>query len=285
MSVSDADVRLFQSLVNPQKTKTEEIERRITRSQSRQESDNENSEEDEEESEESEGSENEESGEENESETEDALSERKTHKFKTPSPRGSSAGESIASRASRHVSPKKEYTFISQDEHNDLDKQTVLMDIERLKMQGVKFSKEWSLNDSLEDMQFEVRRHMLSVQEANNLNMMRDGMRMICTGIEMLNSKFNILELNGWSATVCQDMSKYDPALGKLYRKYWRRSTYQSPEMEIAMSVISSMGMYHFKKKLSMRMFTPSSATRQSSVHKQNAKETYSDSDSEDLPP
>ena len=67
------------------------------------------------------------------------------------------------------------------------------MDIERLKMQGIKFSKEWTVEDSVEDMQYEMRRHMLHIDEMNNINMMRDGLRMMCTGIEMLNWTFRHL--------------------------------------------------------------------------------------------
>ena len=88
------------------------------------------------------------------------------------------------------------------------------------------------------------------------MNMMRDGLRMMCTGIEMLNGRVKLLDLDGWSAQVCNDLSKYDPALSKLYRKYWRRSYSSSPEMEVAMGLIGSLGMYHFKRKISNNMFT-----------------------------
>ena len=144
-------------------------------------------------------------------------------------------------------------------------KQNILMDIERLKMQGIKFSKEWTVEDSVEDMQYEMRRHMLHIDEMNNINMMRDGLRMMCTGIEMLNGRFAILELNGWASEVCSDMNRYDSALGKLYRKYWRKSYSMTPEMEIVSGLVMSMGMHHFKRKLSTRMYSGMSAAAASS--------------------
>lgn len=136
------------------------------------------------------------------------------------------------------------------------EKQNVLMDIERLKRQGVSFSKDWSLEDSLDDMNYEVRRHMLHMEEQNNIATMRDGMRMICTGVEMLNGRFKVLDLDGWATEICSDMSKYDVALGKLHRKYWRRSYSTSPEMELATSLLMSIGMHHFKRKITSRMFS-----------------------------
>lgn len=176
------------------------------------------------------------------------------------------------------------------------EKQNVLMDIERLKTQGVRFSKEWSLDDSLDDMNYEVRRHMLHIEEQNNLATMRDGMRMICTGVEMLNGRMKILDLDGWTTEVCSDMSKYDAALGKLHRKYWRRSYSSSPEMELATSVLMSMGMYHFKRKITSRMFPPppqhpvseSSSkpfSRSNRRGRRQVSPTRSDTSSEGMPP
>jgi len=183
-----------------------------------------------------------------------------------------SAASSVKSAGSTHFtqnttkgeSPpkKKNHNYLpvmtaSYDDPNMeiLEKQQILMDMERLKLQGIKLTKEWTTNDRLDDMQFEVRRHMLHIDEMNNINMMRDGMRLMCSGFEMLNTRMGFLELDGWAQEVCSDMDKYDNALGRIYRKYWRRSTQNSPEMEIAMGLVGSMGMYHFKKKMQNNMF------------------------------
>ena len=187
------------------------------------------------------------------------------------------------SKVQRESRPSRPVTDLMMKE-----KQNVLMDMERLKLQGITFSKQWTIDDSLEDMQYEIRRHMMHIEECNNMNMMRDGMRMVCTGIEMINGRMHLLELNGWAAEVCADMSKYDPALSKLYRKYWRRSQSSSPEMEIAMGVLTSMGMYHFKRKLASRMFTPPSVPSMRSMSdfpKRSASPAPSETDSEGLPP
>jgi len=176
-----------------------------------------------------------------------------------------------------------------------LEKQQVLMDMERLKMQGVTLSKNWTLNDRLDDMQFEIKRHMLHIDEMNNINMMRDGMRLMCSGFEMMNARLGLLELDGWAAEVTKDMGKYDNALGRIYRKYWRKTTQSSPEMEIAMGVIGSMGMFHFKQKMQNKMFKkpthvppprePKMPSYRPPKQPQSKEESDSDSDDEDLPP
>ena len=145
-------------------------------------------------------------------------------------------------------------TGVFEEEEELLEKQQVLLDMERLKLQGIQLSKNWTVNDRLDDMQFEVRRHLMHVDEQNNISMMRDGMKLACTALEMGSQRFNILELNGWSAEVCSDMKRYDHALGRLYRKYWKKGFSNSPEMELAFALVGSAGMFHFKKKMTRQM-------------------------------
>lgn len=141
---------------------------------------------------------------------------------------------------------------LSKEEREELmlEKQSVLLELERLKGQGIVLSKSYTLQDRIDDMQFEVRRHLLNIDEQNTVQFMRDGMRLLFTGVEIANSKMGpFLDLDGWATDVGKDISKYDSSLSKLYRKYWKRST-MSPEMELAVGILGSMGMHHFKKKM-----------------------------------
>lgn len=160
--------------------------------------------------------------------------------------------------AQRAEEPTESFTDPHFAEREILEKQTVLMEMERLKMSGIVLSKTWTLDDRLDDMRFEVRRHMLHVEETNSVTMMRDGMRLACTGIEMLSSKIGLLDIDGWAAEVCGSIEKYDSALARIYRKYWRRNTSTSPEMEILLGVAGSIGMYHFKRKFTNHIYTQS---------------------------
>ena len=239
------------------------------------------------------------------SKAESQLSRRKSNISKT------SVKSNGFSPFANHMNKSSSFQLPTMGDHksNDteiLEKQSVLMDMERLKMQGIKLSKEWSIDDRLDDMMFEVKRHMIHLDELNNINMMRDGMRLLCSGFEMFNGKIGILELDGWSAEVCSDIHKYDTALGKIYRKYWRKTSQTSPEMEIIIGLIGSVGMFHFKRKLSrkipgmaglssmgkmpsmsgMNSFTGSMPkTAPSSKQTPRIESDDDSSDSEDLPP
>lgn len=144
-----------------------------------------------------------------------------------------------------------------------LEKQSVLLELERLKTaHNVTLTKNYTLDDRLDDMQFEVRRHLLNIEEANTLNFMRDGMKLAFTGIELANSKLGpFLELDGWSSEMCQDIQKYDSALSRLHKKYWRRNS-MSPEMELGMAILGSIGMHHFKKKFMPSVLDPGFASQ-----------------------
>lgn len=100
----------------------------------------------------------------------------------------------------------------------------------------------------------EIRRITLALDEKANVNMMRDGMRIFVTGMEMVNNRIGLLDLEGWSSEVCRDLNKHDPNLARIYRKYWKRSTSTTPEVDICLSLVGSMGLFHMKRSISKQM-------------------------------
>lgn len=170
-------------------------------------------------------------------------------------------------------------------ESETLEKQSLLLDLQRLKLQGIQLSKEWTINDKLEDMTLEIRRHTLHMDEMANVQTMRDGLRFVCTGVEMLNNRIGLLDLEGWSSEVCKDLGKHDANLSRIYRKYWRRTGSTSPELDIAASLVASMGMYHFKQKMSKKIYDNRGPRRTSVPSRTQRIEEESEDDEEGLPP
>ena len=171
-------------------------------------------------------------------------------------------------------------------ESETLEKQSLLLDLQRLKLQGIQLSKEWTINDKLEDMTLEIRRHTLHLDEMANIQTMRDGLRFVCTGIEMLNNRIGLLDLEGWSSEVCKDLGKHDANLSRIYRKYWRRTGSTSPELDITASLVASMGMYHFKQKMSKKIYDNRGPRRASvPARSQQIEEDSEDDEEEGLPP
>ena len=100
-----------------------------------------------------------------------------------------------------------------------MEKEAMLMDLQRLRdAHSVPMSKEWSMDDDIDDISFELKRIMLQIDETNNVAVMRNAMQLAFTGIEMMSKRSGILDLDGWSSEICADMDKYDRSLGHMRR-------------------------------------------------------------------
>jgi hypothetical protein len=132
-----------------------------------------------------------------------------------------------------------------------LEKQACLLELQRLQQQGVQLTRNFNKDDSLQSLQFELRRKLMEQQEVQTVNMLRDGMSLVFTGIEMANNRFGpILDLNGWAAHVSKDMARFEQPLSRMYRKYYRKSQ-MSPEAEVLCAIVASAVMFHVSKKFS----------------------------------
>lgn len=141
-------------------------------------------------------------------------------------------------------------------EEEEMAKRSVLLDLQQLEMQGVRLTKQWTMEDRVEDMTLELRRHVLAMDEKNNVNTMKNGLKLFFTGIEMVNTRLGLLDLEGWSSQACSELSKHDANLSRIYRKYWRRSTSTSPEADIALSILGSMGYFHMRRSMAKQVMS-----------------------------
>jgi hypothetical protein len=128
-----------------------------------------------------------------------------------------------------------------------LEKQSVLGDLERLRLSGAHLSRQYVLSDRLEDMRFEIQKHVVAADEQQKVSMMKAGLEAAIKGTEYSNRQLGpFLPLDGWADDITADMSKFDDPLARIYRKYWRRSS-MSPEAEIAWTIVQSLGWYSLK--------------------------------------
>ena len=178
--------------------------------------------------------------------------------------RKEASGEYAAPRQEEETPPSRRSPEYEREQV--LEKQSTLYDLNQLEARGVRLSRKWSMDDSLEDMTHELRHHLLVLDERENVGMMKNGMKMALTGIEIINTRFNLLDLEGWSTQAASELDRQDGNLSRIYRKYWRRSTSNNPESEILFSLFSSMGMYHMKRSMARQMMNrntrPATRTR-----------------------
>lgn len=177
--------------------------------------------------------------------------------FGEPAGEGGGAFSQYMSHAAAGVSDALGPPPRRDAEAEAIEKSSMLADLERLREQGMHLSRHWTMDDDVHEMSYELRRITLQIDERNNIGMMSNGLQLLCTGIEMMSKRYKVLELDGWSNEVCRDMTKYHQGLGRLYRKYWRRSSASSPESDILLSLAGSIGMYHMRKTLTKKVINP----------------------------
>ena len=131
-----------------------------------------------------------------------------------------------------------------------LEKQGYLIELQALQAKGVKLTRDFSMKDSLTELEFEVQKQNSAVNAAAAVSNMKDMMRLAFNGMEMANARLGpFLCIDGWAESLTSDMKRFDCALEKLYKRYWRRQS-MSPIMELGMIILGSLAMHHFKTKL-----------------------------------
>ena len=133
----------------------------------------------------------------------------------------------------------------------EYEKTTVLLELDRLEGLGCRLTRRHDMSSSLEEMQYEARRHVLQLEEQSSVNTLKDGLRIFVSGVEFANGKFGpFLNLDNFSQTVNHDITagKFNLTLAKLHRKYFRTPGDSSPEIELAFSLIGAAAFHHFQR-------------------------------------
>lgn len=151
----------------------------------------------------------------------------------------------------------------------DREKEHFLSELRKYRGQT---TREFSMNDTLTDIQFEYDRLKGPENAANVVRIMGIVLQVIVYAVQWGNGKFGpLLKLdNGetsWAMQTAESISKheYDNVLEKLYRKHWRKGS-MSPEAELGMMLVGSAGVFHFQthvnEKLSKRASSSGGGSR-----------------------
>ena len=149
--------------------------------------------------------------------------------------------------------PEPEY-YQPTEEDEATEKASILNDLDDLRRKhGVKFSKPLSLEDSLSDLQYEMKKHLLAIDRERGVKFMKDALKVGASALVAVNDRFGpFLHLDGWAQGFSSEIEGYDQPLSSLYKKYWsRRGASMSPEAQLAFGIGSSMAMHHFRNKFS----------------------------------
>ena len=126
------------------------------------------------------------------------------------------------------------------------EKFKALRKLEGLEKKGVKLSKHYTMESSLEEMQGEYEL-IISEKETSASCKFQGRMLMAAiTGLEFLNDRFDPFDvkLDGWSEQVNENLDDYDEIFSELHEKYKSKAT-MAPELKLLFQLGGSAIMVH----------------------------------------
>lgn len=121
-----------------------------------------------------------------------------------------------------------------------------LRKLEELETKGVKLSKKYSMESSLQEMQGEYEMIIAEKEKSNSIKFQGKMLMACITGIEFLNNKFDPfdIKLDGWGEQVNENINDYDEIFAELHEKYKSKSK-MAPELKLLFQLSSSAIMVH----------------------------------------
>lgn len=121
-----------------------------------------------------------------------------------------------------------------------------LRKLEDLESKGVKLTKRYSMESSLEEMKGEYENIVAEKEKANNVKFQGKMLMACITGLEFLNSKFDPfdIKLDGWAEQFSENISDYDEIFAELHEKY-RNKAKLAPELKLLFQLGGSAIMLH----------------------------------------
>lgn len=146
------------------------------------------------------------------------------------------------------VDPSKKITPQSMMSKEDLlrEKFKFLRRLEELESKGVKLSKKYNMESSLQEMQGEYEMIVSEKEKTNSVKFQGKMLMAFITGVEFLNNKFDPFDvkLDGWSEQCNENINDYDEIFGELHEKYKSKSK-MAPELKLMFQLAGSAVMVH----------------------------------------
>jgi hypothetical protein len=136
--------------------------------------------------------------------------------------------------------PKKSREEILKEKFNYLRK------LEMLEKKGIRLSKQYTMDSSLEEMIGEYETIKSEREKENSVKFQGRMLMAAVTGLEFLNNRFDPFDfkLDGWSEQVNENIDDYDEVFGELHEKYSTKAK-MAPELKLLFQLSGSAIMLH----------------------------------------
>jgi hypothetical protein len=129
-------------------------------------------------------------------------------------------------------------------------------------MPGAQMSRTFKVTDAADDLEAEVllqeailRDRLFEQRTDDSLRFARKMLLAFTSFTEFMNKRYDPfgIDISGWSDSVMESITDYDRPFKKLIQKY-RGTAEMAPELELVVTLGSSMFMFHLSKSLAARM-------------------------------
>lgn len=126
-----------------------------------------------------------------------------------------------------------------------------LRKLEALEKQGVKISRRYTMESSLDEMKGEYDMIADEREKASAVRFQAKMLMACITGIEFLNERFDPFDvrLDGWGETAQENISDYDDVFGELHEKYKSKARI-APELKLLFMLGGSAVMAHMSNTM-----------------------------------
>lgn len=123
---------------------------------------------------------------------------------------------------------------------------TYLRKLEDLESKGVRLTRKYNMDSSLEEMKGEYENIVSEKEKANSVKFQGKMLMACITGIEFLNNKFDPFDvkLDGWAEQFNENLTDYDEIFAELHEKY-RSKAKLAPELKLLFQLGGSAIMLH----------------------------------------
>lgn len=126
------------------------------------------------------------------------------------------------------------------------EKFKVLRNLEKLVTKGVKLTKQYNMESSLDEMKGEYEMIIADKEKDNSCKFQGRMLMAAVTGLEFLNNRFDPFDfkLDGWAEQVNENVNDYDEIFGELHEKYKSKAS-MAPELKLLFQLGGSAIMVH----------------------------------------
>jgi len=121
-----------------------------------------------------------------------------------------------------------------------------LKKLEVLEKKGVKLTKKYTMDSSLDEMRGEYEMVVAEKEKSNSVKFQGRMLMAAITGLEFMNNRFDPfdIKLEGWGEQVNESIDDYDDIFGELHEKYSSKAS-MAPELKLLFQLGGSAIMVH----------------------------------------